>query len=192
MIFWITSLGLFHSTPIRPLSLFLGACEGILCYNIVYVSTHPKKEKYKKKVPDQYPKAEERKILNLHSDSPRSRALSASLRQHRWQLFPTTPSLINHSSVSAYRERINRLFAYILDRFARRKDDMTESQLPAAAAAQKFGTLIPNRIFGEWLDGTGSFFFRSSNCIMSLPFANLHQSDAAALATYIITVQLAE
>lgn len=26
---------------------------------------------------------------------------------------------------------------------------MTESQLPAAAAAQKFGTLIPNRIFGE-------------------------------------------
>lgn len=26
---------------------------------------------------------------------------------------------------------------------------MTESQLPAAATAQKFGTLIPNRIFGE-------------------------------------------
>lgn len=26
---------------------------------------------------------------------------------------------------------------------------MTESQLPAALAAQKFGTLIPNRIFGE-------------------------------------------
>jgi hypothetical protein len=27
---------------------------------------------------------------------------------------------------------------------------MTDSQLPQAATAQKFGTLIPNRIFGEF------------------------------------------
>ena len=27
---------------------------------------------------------------------------------------------------------------------------MTDSQLPTAATAQKFGTLIPNRIFGEF------------------------------------------
>lgn len=39
---------------------------------------------------------------------------------------------------------------------------MTESQLPAAAAAQKFGTLIPNRIFGEseWTgDDKADIFF---------------------------------
>lgn len=57
---------------------------------------------------------------------------------------------------------------------------MTESQLPAAAAAQKFGTLIPNRIFGElarrWWSG---FFFLAifSNCIMSFPY--IFNLDAA-------------
>lgn len=63
---------------------------------------------------------------------------------------------------------------------------MTESQLPAAAA-QKFGTLIPNRIFGEfwwWSD-----FVRFSNCIMSFPY--IFKSDGA-LVNFIITVQLVE
>lgn len=50
---------------------------------------------------------------------------------------------------------------------------MTESQLPAAAAAQKFGTLIPNRIFGESRRATRFpllFLAFVSNCIMSFPY----------------------
>lgn len=46
---------------------------------------------------------------------------------------------------------------------------MTESQLPAAAAAQKFGTLIPNRIFGE-------LFFQSLHLHFSFWWEELIQN----------------
>lgn len=47
---------------------------------------------------------------------------------------------------------------------------MTESQLPAAAAAQKFGTLIPNRIFGELFFAiiTSPFFTHGAELIYKI------------------------
>jgi len=45
---------------------------------------------------------------------------------------------------------------------------MTDSQLPQAATAQKFGTLIPNRIFGEF--EKKQIFRLTTNCILSFPF----------------------
>lgn len=54
---------------------------------------------------------------------------------------------------------------------------MTESQLPAAAAAQKFGTLIPNRIFGKSRGWWSGFF----SLIASCHFHTIFKSDARSL-----------
>ena len=74
---------------------------------------------------------------------------------------------------------------------------MTDSQLPTAATAQKFGTLIPNRIFGEFHFLTFAkikqkFLRLTTNCILSFPFIFilLHKQKSGIIVKMFVCCEM--
>jgi hypothetical protein len=111
--------------------------------------THPKKKKTRaRKAEKSSQPSRERNNLKIYNFCSTAHTPVLSITKFSLSTFGF---LINHSSL-----RARACYTHPRDYLTNsERIKMTESQLPAAAAAQKFGTLIPNRIFGEFQASDG-------------------------------------